>query len=65
MESGKVMPLDLEPAAAGAWRLVAARTPGGAPRAMHVIVEHRERLAGELYTSHFATCPYADRHRKR
>jgi hypothetical protein len=54
-KSGKLAPFDAEPVADGAW-----------------IIEHGEaRHAGMLevdapkFTSHFATCPNADDHRKK
>ena len=64
-EAGRPIPLDLEPVDAGNVRLDDARVPGGAPIAVIVFSEDREAFAGELYLSHFATCPYAQEHRRR
>ena len=64
-EHGNPIPLDLEPADGGTIRLAGARAKGGTPRAVIVPEARRGELAGELYVAHFATCPYADQHRKR
>jgi hypothetical protein len=57
-EHGKAIPLDPEPAANGSIRLRAG---------VAIVVPEAERqaFAGELYLSHFATCPDAARHRRR
>ncbi len=56
-ETHATMPLDMIPSAAGRWHIVDQFNLAG----------DNERLAhhgGEGgHTSHFATCPYADRHR--
>lgn len=57
--SGKKSPFDIEPSAAGDWALNEAYDP---PKATKL-----HRAAGsteEGYTSHFATCPDADSHRR-
>ena len=65
-DSGRPVPLDLEPVENGNVGLAGARVPGGAPRAFVVPEVQRKRFrAGELYVAHFATCPYADEHRRR
>jgi hypothetical protein len=64
-DAGYPIPLDLEPAADGNLRLVGARFKGGTPRALVVAPANRAALAGELYKTHFVTCPYAEQHRQR
>jgi hypothetical protein len=60
---GHPMPLDYDPVEDGNLRLDPP-TNGETPRV--TIVPAKYRVAGEeLYKSHFATCVYADRHRKR
>lgn len=57
-ERGNAIPLDPEPAANGSIRLddgVAFVVPEA----------DRAAFAGELYLSHFATCPDAAQHRRR
>jgi hypothetical protein len=58
--TGHRMPVNAEPDPAGRWRLF-----GDTPRIVYVPVERRVELAGQLHVSHFATCPFADQHRKR
>jgi hypothetical protein len=65
VEHNRPIPLDADPHPDGNIRLVAAHDRGGAPRAMVIAADAREQLAGELYRSHFATCPFADEHRRR
>ena len=64
-ERGYAIPLDLEPVDGGNIRLAGARAKGGTPRAVIVAEDRRAEFAGELYISHFASCPYADQHRRR
>ena len=64
-ENGRLMPLDREPDDAGEWRLAAAAHAGDAPRVVHVPDDARGVLTGSLYAAHWATCPYADEHRRR
>lgn len=63
-DAGRPMPLDAEPDPRGEWRL-AAGARGEAPRAVHVPEDRRAGLERELMIVHWATCPYADEHRKR
>jgi hypothetical protein len=63
-ESGRRLPLDRDPAPDGNVRLAAAQVRGGTPRAVVVAAEKRPDLAGELYVPHWATCKFADQHRK-
>ena len=57
------MPLDAKPNPKGEWRLAAAPA-GEPPRAVYVPVENRAHLGRELMQTHFATCPFADQHRR-
>ena len=57
MESGRWMPFDAQPDPRGEWQLF-----GDTPRAVHVPAERRD--GRQLHTSHFATCPHADEHRR-
>lgn len=50
--SGKPCPLDAAPTADGRLALVAGK------------IHHHGGGAGPRYTSHFATCEFADQHRK-
>jgi hypothetical protein len=63
-ETGSIMPLDAEPNPQGEWRLT-SRDRGELPRAIHVAEDRRPGLQRELMMAHWATCPYADRHRRR
>lgn len=63
-DAGKRMPLDAEPNPKGEWRLAAAPA-GELPRAVHVPESRRDALERELMIPHWATCPYADRHRRK
>ena len=56
-ERGNAIPLDPAPAANGSIRLRAG---------VAIVVPEADRaeLAGELYLSHFATCPDAAQHRR-
>ena len=62
-ETGKLMPFDSEPNPQGRWRLAANRA-GRPPRALYVAEEDRARLLDELMVPHWATCPYAEQHRR-
>lgn len=67
LPSGRRIPLDPEPDPAGRVRLEAIG-PGTDRAAVVLNTGDAEdaRAAGEaLYTSHFATCPQADQHRRR
>ena len=57
----KPMPIDPEPSERGNLRL----GPGDPPRATVVPELERGQYAGQLYISHFATCPFAGEHRRR
>lgn len=57
-EQGNSMPIDQDPVEGGSIKL----EPGHPPIARVVPKAEREGL---LYTSHFARCPYAERHRRR
>jgi hypothetical protein len=63
-DNGRSMPLDHEPDDRGEWQLAAALVRGGTPRVVHVPAGRRAELAGSLYMPHWATCPYADEHRR-
>jgi hypothetical protein len=57
---GNAIPLDPEPSSRGNLRF---RADGE-----HVVIvpeEARATFVGSLYLSHFATCPFADLHRRR
>lgn len=56
---GVPIPLDHEPSATGNLRL------DEHGRASVVPAVDRDLYAGELYTTHFATCPYAEEHWRR
>lgn len=64
-EAGEFMALDAVPNPEGEWRLAAALHRGGTPRAVYVPETRRDELRQELMIVHWATCPYADKHRKR
>jgi len=55
-DNGRPMPMDVLPSPEGTFAFV---TPG---RVRFVPVADREGYA--LHTSHFATCPFADKHRR-
>lgn len=65
--AGKLMPLDPHPAEDGNVRL--DRTVWADPAAVVLagdeLTEVRDRAEEPLYRPHFATCPNADRHRRR
>jgi hypothetical protein len=63
-DSGRPIPLDYEPVENGNIQLAAARVRGGAPIAVIVPEDRREKLKGSLYVAHFATCPDANEHRR-
>lgn len=63
-ETGRRMPFDPDPRPDGEWRL-AASPAGRLPRAVHVPEARRAALAGELLAPHWASCPDADRWRRR
>lgn len=54
--SGGVMPMDLLPSPDGTWCFLNAGT-------VKFVPEH-ERAGLALHTSHLATCPFADKHRR-
>jgi hypothetical protein len=56
--NGYPIPLDPEPAANGNLHV---DDDGRAT----IVPRDRRATAGALYVSHFATCPYADQHRRR
>jgi hypothetical protein len=73
-EHGKRMPVDAEPTITGNI-VLSHRRAGEPPIALHQPMNALERLAAahdcsphdgplRLFTSHFATCPYADQHRR-
>jgi hypothetical protein len=64
-ETGRRMPLDFDPHPDGTIRLSATPIHGGAPHAVVIPPERRHEFAGELYRTHFATCPNAAQHRRR
>src|SRR5437660_1312391 len=57
--AGKRMPVDVEPSPEGNLALNSALTP-----TVRVVPPHLRYPGQKLYTSHFATCRGADRHRK-
>lgn len=60
---GSVAPLNLEPSPAGNIRMLGTRDAVARVLPKQELID--ARAAGELlYTSHFATCPNAKRHRK-
>lgn len=63
-QTGRRIPLDPDPTARGNVRLEPAAPAGVAQTAIVIPADQRARYAGQLYLSHFATCPYADQHRK-
>lgn len=54
--AGRIIPMDAAPTADGTWQFT---VPG-----MVRFVPLEGRAGLELYTSHFATCPFADKHRR-
>jgi hypothetical protein len=65
---GHRMPVDAEPVDGGNVVLSPASSPGQAPTATVVGRRVQASLFGDdgpRYVSHFATCPNADRHRRR
>lgn len=61
-EHGKRIPIDPEPTTDG--NIVLRRIATGADSVAHVLGRDEE-TDEERYTSHFATCPQADTHRRR
>lgn len=59
-ESGKRMPIDVEPAADGNLMFLTSVLGVQTPQVMQA----RDALGGARYKSHFATCPNAHVHRK-
>lgn len=55
--NGYLIPLDPDPVAGGNLRLD--------DQGRALIVPKDRRDGASLYVSHFATCPYADQHRRR
>lgn len=62
-DRGRRTPLDAEPNPRGEWRLT-AEPRGRLPRAVYVPLDRREELEAELMISHWATCPFANEHRR-
>lgn len=60
MPSGKMCPFDSEPTPAGQWALDDTTHP---PRAAKIV--KAEGSSEDGFTSHFATCLFADEHRSR
>lgn len=54
--AGRIIPMDAAPTTDGTWQFT---VPG-----MVRFVPLEGRAGLELYTSHFATCPFADKHRR-
>lgn len=63
---GKRMPVDAAPSAGGTV-VLAEQGPGLPPLAMvlHTEAERDTAPAASLHTAHFATCPQANKHRRR
>jgi hypothetical protein len=61
-QSLRSLPVDPQPVKNGNIRLI--RRDGKAPLARSLTVEQRSRSGGPLYQAHFASCPYADKHRR-
>lgn len=55
--SGRAVPIDPTPVSSGNLALEAGR--------VHLYTDDDARLQRERFTSHFATCPDADQHRRR
>ena len=64
-ETGRLIPLDAEPDMRGTVRLEPAAPDATVPRAVVVAEPDRAQWAGRLYLAHFASCPFADEHRRR
>lgn len=62
-EGGRFMPLNADPDPRGEWQL-AAEARGHAPRALYVREDRRAQFKRELMMTHWATCPFADDHRR-
>lgn len=65
---GRRMPVDRDPVDGGNVLLAPSVEPGGSPTATVVGKRVQETLFGDngpRYVSHFATCPDANRHRRR
>lgn len=60
-ESGKRMPVDAEPTAAGNIRLVRRKNQNGGRDPFAIVV--KPDIEPNLRTSHFVTCPNAKQHR--
>jgi hypothetical protein len=61
---GVAIPLDVEPSSRGTIRLESL-SEGLQLRTIVVPEAERDRWVGRLYLAHFATCPYAEEHRRR
>lgn len=62
-KKGRQMPVDPETCDDG--NVVMRRWAGGDP-VVHILADGEEPLEGEIrYRSHFASCPEADKHRRR
>jgi len=59
---GKKMPLDSEPVSNGAFVLDGDPLESGEQKVKHI--GERSEYRGERFSSHFSTCPDADKHRK-
>jgi hypothetical protein len=64
-EQGRPIPLDLDPQPDGNICLAAAHAHGGMARAIVIPEQRRADWEGELYRAHWATCEFADEHRRR
>jgi len=61
---GSLMPLDPEPDREGEWKVVDG-WPSDPPRIVYVPPQSRVGLDGQLWRVHWASCPYAEQHRRR
>lgn len=65
--TGALMPIDTQPTPNGNVQFLASSDGDGTPLAK-VLTSHERDQCGpsvKLYTSHFATCPFAQEHRRR
>lgn len=61
-ESGKLMPVDAQPAASG--NVVIAMRGGLYGKLVAESFDAERHIGRRRYASHFATCPHADQHRR-
>jgi hypothetical protein len=59
-ENGRSMPIDPKPIGRGTLEL----TVVNADYRVRVVPKEERKFRGDLYRSHFASCPFAEKHRK-